>query len=89
MKCHILFAIGILAVSAQPLLSQQAGAIRENPKGGLKYVWIPPGTFMMGCSPDDRECEQDEKPAHRVSLSNGFLDGADPGDGARLQALCR
>ena len=26
------------------------GTVRENPKDGLKYVWIPPGTFMMGCS---------------------------------------
>ena len=29
------------------------GQVRENPKDGLKYVWIPPGTFMMGCSPRD------------------------------------
>ena len=31
---------------------------RVNPKDGLKYVWIPPGTFMMGCSPGDNECEE-------------------------------
>jgi hypothetical protein len=24
-----------------------------NPKDGLTYVWIPPGKFMMGCSPGD------------------------------------
>ena len=28
-----------------------------NPKDRLKYVWIPPGSFQMGCSPGDTECE--------------------------------
>ena len=27
---------------------------------------------MMGCSPDDSECFDDEKPAHQVTLSGGF-----------------
>jgi formylglycine-generating enzyme required for sulfatase activity len=43
-----------------------------NPKDGLKYVWIPPGTFMMGCSPGDGECEDDEKPRHKVTITKGF-----------------
>ena len=43
-----------------------------NPKDGLKYVWIPPGTFMMGCSPGDNECKDDEKPPHRVTITKGF-----------------
>ena len=42
-----------------------------NPADGLKYVWIPPGTFMMGCS-DDSECKDDEKPAHQVAIKRGF-----------------
>ncbi len=49
--------------------------VRENPKDGLKYVWIPPGTFMMGCSPGGTECENDEKPAHRVTITRGFWIG--------------
>jgi formylglycine-generating enzyme required for sulfatase activity len=48
------------------------GTARENPKDGLKYVWIPPGTFMMGCSPGDGECDDDETPAHRVTITKGF-----------------
>jgi formylglycine-generating enzyme required for sulfatase activity len=29
----------------------------------------------MGCSPGDRECESDEIPAHRVTISRGFWIG--------------
>jgi formylglycine-generating enzyme required for sulfatase activity len=56
-------------------LAPTAGAVKENPKDGLKYVWIPPGTFMMGCSPGDAECDGGEKPAHRVTISKGFWMG--------------
>jgi Sulfatase-modifying factor enzyme 1/TIR domain len=46
--------------------------VRINPKDGLPYVWIPPGSFMMGCSPGDTECYDDEKPAHAEQIANGF-----------------
>ncbi len=49
-----------------------AGTVRENPKDGLKYIWIPPGTFQMGCSPGDNECGDDEKPSHQVTITKGF-----------------
>ncbi|MBZ5668743.1 MAG: formylglycine-generating enzyme family protein [Acidobacteriia bacterium] len=51
------------------------GTVRENPKDGLRYVWIPPGTFMMGCSPGDNECFDEEKPAHQVRITKGFWIG--------------
>jgi formylglycine-generating enzyme required for sulfatase activity len=53
-------------------------ALRVNPKDGLKYIWIPPGTFMMGCSPGDNECQANEKPAHLVTISRGFWIGQTP-----------
>jgi len=46
-----------------------------NPKDGLEYVRIAPGSFLMGCSPGDSECPNDEKPAHRVTLTKGFRMG--------------
>ena len=49
-----------------------AGAVRANPNDRLSYVWIPPGTFTMGCSVGDDECFDDEKPAHNVTISRGF-----------------
>jgi formylglycine-generating enzyme required for sulfatase activity/serine/threonine protein kinase len=46
--------------------------VRVKAQDGLKYVWIPPGTFEMGCSPGDNECFKDEKPAHEVTITKGF-----------------
>jgi serine/threonine protein kinase len=54
---------------------QPAGTTRVNPKDGLKYVWIPSGTFTMGCSVGDTECRDNEKPAHEVTLTRGFWMG--------------
>ena len=45
---------------------------RINPADGLTYVFIPAGAFQMGCSPGDSECDGDEKPAHNVTIANGF-----------------
>src|SRR6202161_3012897 len=61
--------------SRPPAPTPAAGALKENPKDGLKYVWIPPGTFMMGCSPGDSECSRDEKPSHQVTITRGFWMG--------------
>ena len=44
------------------------------PPGSEKAVSIPPGSFMMGCS-GESECYDDEKPAHRVTITRGFLLG--------------
>ncbi|HXW15458.1 MAG TPA: SUMF1/EgtB/PvdO family nonheme iron enzyme [Terriglobia bacterium] len=52
--------------------------VRENFKDGLKYVWVAPGTFMMGCSPKDNACSDDEKPSHKVTISRGFWMGQTP-----------
>jgi formylglycine-generating enzyme required for sulfatase activity len=54
------------------------GQVRVNAKDGLKYAWIPPGTFMMGCSPGDNDCAADEKPAHQVAITKGFWIGQTP-----------
>ena len=78
------------------------GTVKGNPKDGLNYVWIPPGTFQMGCSPGDAACGGNEKPAHAVTLTKGFwmgqtevtkaayrqVTGASPsGDGDRMPVV--
>jgi hypothetical protein len=54
------------------------GRTKVNQVDGLTYVWIPPGTFRMGCPPDDSECFDNEKPAHTVTLTRGFWIGQTP-----------
>jgi formylglycine-generating enzyme required for sulfatase activity len=61
-------------------LATTAGMVVQNPKDGLKYAWIPPGTFQMGCSPSDEECNGTfkaakraaERPVHPLTLTKGF-----------------
>jgi formylglycine-generating enzyme required for sulfatase activity len=53
----------------------QVGDVRINPKDGLRYAWVPAGTFRMGCSEGDSECNDNEKPARDVTLSKGFWMG--------------
>ena len=52
--------------------------VRENSKDGLKYVLIPPGTFMMGCSRQNGCVIDNEKPAHQVTITRGFWIGQTP-----------
>jgi formylglycine-generating enzyme required for sulfatase activity len=65
----LLLAFALAVPTASP------GDVRENPKDGLKYVWIPPGSYMMGCSPGDAACRDDERPSHSVTISKGFWMG--------------
>ena len=68
-----LFAVGVLVQTAVSVHGQVAPKTKEvNSKDGLTYVWIPNGTFTMGCSPADNECEDYEKPPHVVTLTKGF-----------------
>src|ERR1022692_101382 len=66
---------------SQPIPSTSTvpvGTVRGNPKDGLKYVWIPAGSLMMGCSPGDSECYANERPAHQVAIKRGFWIGQTP-----------
>jgi RNA polymerase sigma factor (sigma-70 family) len=44
---------------------------------GMKFVWIPPGTFMMG-SPKEEKGRRDNEAQHRVTLTKGFYMGVYP-----------
>jgi len=41
---------------------------------GMKFVWIPPGTFLMG-SPKEEEKRDDNEIQHNVTLTKGFYLG--------------
>jgi formylglycine-generating enzyme len=62
---------------AKPIIIKEkielkSGQQAANPKDLLIYIWVPPGTFQMGCVPDDRDCKADESPRHSVTISKGF-----------------
>lgn len=64
----------------EPVQTPKAGDTRLNPRDGLTYVYIPSSSFQMGCSFDakdgtDLECNRDEKPAHRVTITKPFWIG--------------
>jgi len=50
----------------------QPGEVRLNPKDNAAYVWIPAGTFRMGCAEGDPECDGDERPARTTTLTQGY-----------------
>lgn len=55
--------------------SHKPGEAELGPRHLLRYVWIPKGSFEMGCSAGDSECDPVEKPARKVVLSKGFWIG--------------
>jgi formylglycine-generating enzyme required for sulfatase activity len=70
--------------TAQP----RAGEVRLNRRDGMRYVWVAPGRFRMGCSEGDAQCEADEK-AHEVTLTSGFWIGQTEVTTAAFRRYCR
>jgi formylglycine-generating enzyme required for sulfatase activity len=71
----LVFVASLVVAAGDP----SAPAPKEPPKHftnslGMKFVWIPPGTFMMG-SPE-QEAERDKSEIqHKVTLTSGFYLG--------------
>jgi formylglycine-generating enzyme required for sulfatase activity len=87
-RLGLLFVVALIAwriVNAAPAPAEVRTNV--NPSDGLVYVWIPPGVFQMGCSPDDSECSEQEKPAHSVTITKGFWIGKTPVTQAAYQKV--
>jgi formylglycine-generating enzyme required for sulfatase activity len=66
----------ILAVGAVVLFSASTTSrTRINPKNGLTYVWIPPGTYWTGCLSGDAQCIGWERKRAEVRIDTGFWIG--------------
>lgn len=69
----------LLSISSYSSQAQTTIKAKVNTTDGLMYVWIPPGTFQMGCSNDDPACRDNtrvaEGPAHSVKITRGFWIG--------------
>jgi formylglycine-generating enzyme required for sulfatase activity/serine/threonine protein kinase len=76
-------ALAVPAVAPEPAKPRPApassvdarrpGETRADPSvPGVKWAYIPAGTFEMGCTPRDSECDLDESPRHSVRLTRAF-----------------
>ena len=75
MKIIVTGAFGLLlATSVFVSARQQRSSLTASLPTGItmEFVRIPAGEFMMGCSPNDNQCSDDEKPAHRVRITRAF-----------------
>ena len=50
------------------------GATCAEPTTGMEFVYVPGGEFEMGCDKKEKDCDNDEKPRHKVMV-NGFWIG--------------
>jgi len=55
----------------QTPVALSAGISMREAVTGMKFVWIPPGEFMMGSN----DGSSNEKPVHRVAIRKGFWMG--------------
>jgi formylglycine-generating enzyme required for sulfatase activity len=69
---------------AQVTEQAPAGGVWREPVTGMSFVWVPPGTFLMGSSKEpetpgfDPQAYDDEMPAHQVTLTEGLWIGEHP-----------
>lgn len=54
---------------------------------GMKFVEIPAGTFLMGSDKDDHFALEDERPQHRVTITQPFWLAATPVTNAQYRAF--
>jgi formylglycine-generating enzyme required for sulfatase activity len=72
------FALSMVAIVIAPIAAQETGAqsregqITINPVDQQRYVWVPPGSFLAGCSAGDNACLEDEVPTRKITLTRGF-----------------
>ncbi len=53
----------------------QPGDTWTEPVTGMEFVWVPAGSFMMGFPEEYPDTYSNEKPQHKVTLSQGFWMG--------------
>ena len=63
-----------LKVDPPPGPSREGEKVWTDPVTGMEFVWVPGGSFQMGCVSGSGECDSDETPVHTVEL-DGFWMG--------------
>jgi formylglycine-generating enzyme required for sulfatase activity len=75
----ICFSLVVALTSSGPIKAQEK---KDPPKQftnsiGMKFVWIPPGTFIMGSPKEEKERQlfNTDETQHKVTLTKGFYMG--------------
>ncbi len=69
----------LIVVAIQALVRAEEPAPPKNVTNslGMKFVWVPPGTFLMGSPKEEKERKNDEA-QHPVKLTKGFYMAVTP-----------
>lgn len=57
-------------------LNASEGYSKRSPQDGLIYRWIPPGSYITGCLPEDKDCYGLERHKERIVFAHGFWIGS-------------
>lgn len=69
------FCLGLLILLATTFPAQPKAPPKNFTNSlGMKFVWIPPGNFVMGSPKDEKERDNNET-QHKVTLTKGFYMG--------------
>lgn len=63
---------GLLVKIQDVIASTTRAETTPDPGMAIDWVYIPAGTFQMGCSAEDNNCDGDEYPSHPVTISQPF-----------------
>jgi formylglycine-generating enzyme len=77
---NTIFCLILLAVMT-PVIAQETSKEREKSmkseadsfSASIEMVLVRGGTFTMGCTADQSDCKDDEKPTHQVTLSDFYI----------------
>src|SRR5277367_614370 len=85
-----LFCIGLVATLASqvPVFAQPKDPPKDFTNSiGMKFVWIKPGTFLMGSPQGEDTGGLTDVPQHKVTLTKGFYMGIYPVTQEQWQAI--
>jgi hypothetical protein len=71
-KFRITCLRAIVAALTTILSAAPGGSSKVNPRDGLTYQWIPPGSYFTGCLPGDTECYGLERRREKIIVARGF-----------------
>ena len=61
-----------ITLNANGILNENI-KLEEGPSGDIEMVFVKGGTFQMGCTSEQSDCYDDEKPVHTVTVGDFYI----------------